>query len=629
MDLSTYQEKLVSPGEAIKTINNGDRIFIGSGCGEPHILIHELAESSHRFLDTEIVHVLTLGIAPGARHRFSESFHHNTFFVGDNIRGAIQQGLADFSPVYISRIPDLFRSGRIPIDIALIQVSPPDKDGYLTYGVSVDVVKAATESARKIIAEVNAKMPRTRGDTLIHADEIDLMVQSNSPLGEWQPPSVDPLIAAEIGEHVGRLVEDKSTLYVGPGGMPNAVLKSLHTKKSLGIHTDLLSEPLLDLIMSGAVTNECKSINRGKTICSLAMGTARLYDYCHENEDVEFYPVEYTCDPRIISKNDNMVAIVTGFEVDLTGQVSVDSLGPRLMSGPGSHVDFLRGAALSKGGRTIVALPSTALKGRVSRIVPTLKPGAGVDLCRGDVQYIVTEFGVASLLGRSLRDRVLELVRIAHPNFRSYLLTQALKLQLIGKVKLPLADGVLYPTEYRIRQHFERVIVDFRPIKPSDDSSLREFLYHQPKESLYRRFFSIPKAFPQEAREELSFIDYDEVFSMVGIARTESGSKQLIAEGRYLVDEGGKSAEWAITVHEKYQDLGIGTFLLVMIAQIARSRGVSRFWAEILQGNRKALHLASKVAYSQGWALESRLEEGTYLVVFDMSSSSNIPSNPQ
>ncbi|MFQ5980159.1 MAG: GNAT family N-acetyltransferase [Candidatus Heimdallarchaeota archaeon] len=629
MDLSPYHDKLASPSKAIENIRNGDRIFIGSGCGEPHILIHELAESSSRFLDTEIVHVLTLGIAPGARHRFSEAFHHNAFFVGDNVRGAIQQGLADFSPVYTSKLPHLFQGGRIPIDIALIQVSPPDKNGYFTYGVSVDVVKAATESARKVIAEVNAQMPRTRGDTRIHADEIDILVQSDNPLAEWQPPTVDPLIAGEIGDHISRLVEDGSTLYVGPGGMPNAALKALHMKEGLGIHTDLLSDPLLDLILSGAVTNENKSVHSGTTVCSLAMGTKRLYDFCHDNESVQFFPADYTGDPRIISKNDKMVSIVTGFEVDLTGQVSVDSLGPRMMSGPGSHVDFLRGASLSKGGRIIVALPSTALKGRVSRIVPTLQPGAGVDLCRGDVQYIVTEFGVASLESRSLRDRVLELVRIAHPNFRSHLLAQALKLQLIGRVKLPLADGVLYPTKYRIRQHFEGVILDFRPIKPSDDSALREFLYHQPKESLYRRFFSIPKAFPQETREELSFIDYDEVFSMVGIARTESGSKQLVAEGRYLVDEGGKSAEWAITVDEKYQDRGVGTYLLIMIAQIARSRGVHKFWAEILQGNRKALQLASKVAYSQGWALESRLEEGTYLVVFDMSSNSRISSNPQ
>ncbi|MFW9916501.1 MAG: GNAT family N-acetyltransferase [Candidatus Thorarchaeota archaeon] len=624
MDLSPYQEKLASPIEAIKNIHNGDRIFIGSGCGEPHILIHELAESSQQFLDTEIIHVLTLGIAPGARHRFSEAFHHNAFFVGDNVRGAIQQGLADFSPVYTSRLPDLFRSGRIPIDIALIQVSPPDKEGYFTYGVSVDVVKVATESARKVIAEVNAQMPRTCGDTRIHADEIDILVPSNTPLVEWRPPSVDPLIAAKITGHIAHLVEDRSTLYVGPGGMPNAVLKGLHEKRGLGIHTDLFSESLLDLLLSGAVTNEYKSIHQGKTVCSLAMGTQRLYDYCHDNEDVHFFSSDYTSDPRIIAKNNNMVSIVTGFEVDLTGQVSVDSLGPRMMSGPGSHVDFLRGASLSKGGRTIVALPSTALKRKVSRIVPTLRPGGGVDICRGDVHYIVTEFGVASLFGRSIRDRILELVRVAHPNFRSHLLIQALKLQLIGQVKLPLADGIIYPTEYRIRQDFQGTTVDFRPIKPTDGSVLREFFYNQPKESLYRRFFSVPKAIPQETREELSFIDYEEIFSMVGLIRNESGSKQLIAEGRYLVDEGGKSAEWAITVDKKYQDLGIGTFLLIMIAQIARSRGIRKFWAEILQNNRKALHLTTKVAYSQGWALESHLEEGTYLVSFDMGSSSII-----
>ncbi len=620
--MQNFHDKLVTPLEAIKQIRNGDRIFIGSGCGEPHILIHELAESSSRFLDTELVHVLTLGIAPGVRHRLSESFRHNTFFVGDNVRGAIQQGLADFTPIYSSRIPNLFRSGRIPIDIALIQVSPPDNKGNFTYGVAVDVVKAATESARKIIAEVNTQMPRTYGDTTLHADQIDFIVQSNSPLDEWHPPSVDPLIAVQISDHINRLVQDNATLYVGPGGIPNAVLGALHEKTGLGIHTDLLSEPILDLILSGAVTNESKQIHKGKTVCSLAMGTKRLYDYCHDNPDIEFYPVDYTDDPRIIAQNENVTAIVTGFEVDLTGQVSIDSLGPRMMSGPGGHVDFLRGAALSKGGKTIVALPSTAISGTISRIVPTLKPGAGVDLCRGDVHYIVTEFGVASLYDRSIRERVLELIRVAHPRYRSHLMAQARELRFIGKVELPLVNGVLYPTAYRIKKVFKEVEVEFRPIKPTDDSALREFFYRLPQESLYRRFFSIPKAIPLEKREELAFIDYEQVFSMVGTTRNEEGNKQIIAEGRYIVDSDTDSAEWAITIHEKYQGIGIGSYLLDMLAMIACSRGIKNFWAEILQSNRNALHLANKTAYHHGWELESKLEEGSYLIVFNMNQTS-------
>jgi len=628
MDVSAFKEKLASPHQAIKSISNGNRIFIGSGCGEPHILTHELAKSSNQFLDTEIVHVLTLGIAPGAKQRFSESFRHNAFFVGDNVREAIQSGLADFTPVHSSRLPELFRNGRIPIDIALVQVSTPDSEGYCTFGISVDVVKAAAESARKVIAEVNLQMPRTRGDVRIHVDEIDIMVQSNSPLTEWHPPSVDPLIATQIGDHVARLVDDRSTLYVGPGGIPNAVLKNLHDKAQLGIHTDLLSEPFLDLILSGAVTNEHKSINEGKTVCALAMGTKRLYDFCHMNEGVEFYPVEYTSDPRVIAKNDKMVSIITGFEVDLTGQVSLDSLGPRMMSGPGSHVDFLRGALLSKGGKSIVALPSTASLGKISRIVPTLQAGAGVDICRGDVCYIVTEFGVASLYGRPISERVMELIRIAHPRFRSHLMAQARTLHFIGDVKLPLADGVLYPMAYRINQDFNGIGVEFRPIKPTDDDRLRTFFYNLNRESLYRRFFTVPKAISQEKRQELSFIDYDRTFSLVGLLRDDSGNKQLIAEGRFMVDIGEESAEWAITVHEDYQDKGLGSYLLNLLAMIARSRGIKKFWAEILQSNQKALHLASKVAYDHGWALQRRLEEGTYLVVFDMSQTSTGKTNP-
>lgn len=415
-----HRARIRPAAEAVGLITPGQRIFIGSGAAVPQGLMRALAARAGELADNELLHLLTLGLDPTTDRRFSHKIRHANFFIGANHRQAVLEGRADYTPVFLSEIPSLLRSGAIPLDVALIQVSAPDAHGFASYGVSVDVVKPAAEAARLLVAEVNPQMPRTLGDSFLHLDEIDVIVLGEAPIPELTPDAPDE-VSQRIGQNVASLVEDGATLQMGIGTIPDAVLANLGGRRDLGVHTEMFSDGLLPLIDQGIVNNARKTLHRGKIVTSFVMGTRRLYDFVDNNPMIEFRPSQYVNDPFLIARNDKMVAINSALEVDLTGQVCADSIGYRFYSGIGGQVDFVRGAARSAGGKPIIALPSTAKGGTISRITVELSPGAGVVTTRGDVHYVATEYGVAALHGKNIRRRASALIDIAHPRFRDSL----------------------------------------------------------------------------------------------------------------------------------------------------------------------------------------------------------------
>jgi acyl-CoA hydrolase len=419
-----YSAKVVDAATAVRRVSRGSHVFVGSGCAEPQCLVAALAARGEELTDTEILHILTLGVAPYTASKFTGRFRHNAFFIGANVRDAVLEGQADYTPVFLSEISRLFRTGRVRIDVALIQVSPPDRNGYCSYGVSVDVVKGGTESAKLVIAAVNPRMPRTHGDSFIHVDNIDYLVECDEPILEVAPAQPDE-VSRQIGRFIADLIEPGATLQLGIGAIPNAVLSYLGDKEDLGLHTEMFTDGIIDLIRRGVITNQRKTLHPGKSITSFCMGTRQLYDLVDDNPAFGFYPSDYVNDPMVIGQNDHVVAINSALQVDLTGQVCSDSIGHRFYSGIGGQVDFIRGAARSKGGKPIIALPSTAKGGEISRIVPVLEEGAGVVTSRGDIHYVVTEYGAADLWGKNIRQRTEALIGIAHPDFRGDLLSSA------------------------------------------------------------------------------------------------------------------------------------------------------------------------------------------------------------
>jgi acetyl-CoA hydrolase len=419
-----YLHKLTNAQDALKAVQSGARVYIGGGCGEPVELARNLVWRKGELSDVEIVHVLTSGHAAYSAPGMEDTFHVNSLFIGSNVRGAVQDGRADFTPVFLHEIPRLFREGYLPIDVALISVSPPDEHGYCSYGVEVGVTKPAVESARVVIAEINPNMPRVWGQSFIHLSQITYCVPVDYPLPSV-PQSVPDSTHEQIGSHIAALISDGDTLQIGIGAIPDAVLRSLGDKRHLGVHSEMFSDGIVDLVEQGVITGRLKNFLPGKIVAAFMLGTERLYRFVHDNPMIEMRPVDFTNDPFTISRNDNMVAINSALQVDLTGQVCADSIGCKFYSGVGGQADFIRGAAHSKGGKPIIALPSTALNGTVSRIVPVLDPGAGVTTTRNDVHYVVTEYGVAHLYGKSVRQRAAELLRIAHPDFRERLRSSA------------------------------------------------------------------------------------------------------------------------------------------------------------------------------------------------------------
>lgn len=421
--LQIYDERQRTAEEAVSIIQSGNRVFLTGNCSVPKVVLHALVERARKLHDVEIAQVLTFSDAEHIHPDMEGHIRVNALFISADIRQAVQEGRADYSPCFLSEIPDLFRS-QLPLDVALVHVSPPDEHGFCSFGVEVGVTKTAAETARFIIAEVNPQMPRTLGDSFIHVSKLNAIVEVDYGLREIKKEEASS-VQATIGKYIADLIEDGSTLQTGIGGIPDAVLSYLGHKRNLGIHTELFSDGVIDLVNQGIINNESKSIHRGKIIAGFMIGTQRLYEFAHDNPMIEMHPTEYVNDPFVVSRNDEMVAINSAIEVDLTGQVCADSIGHKFYSGVGGQVDFTRGAARSKGGKPIIALPSTTKNETISRIVCQLQPGAGVVTSRNDVHYVVTEYGVAYLHGKTIRERVRALINIAHPNFREGLEAKA------------------------------------------------------------------------------------------------------------------------------------------------------------------------------------------------------------
>jgi acyl-CoA hydrolase/GNAT superfamily N-acetyltransferase len=617
-----YAARLATLDDALSLIRRGDRIFIGAGCGEPQALVRGLAAMGDRLADSEVYHLLTLGTAPYTAPRFSDTFRHNSFFIGADVRGDVAEGRADYTPVFLSEVPQLFTSRRLPIDVALIQVSPPDLHGNCSYGVAVDVTKPAAESARLRIAQVNRAMPRTLGDSFIHIDRLDAIVELDEPILHPPPPEPDET-AREIGRQVAKLVEDGSCLQIGIGSVPSAVLQSLSSRSDLGLHTEMFTDAVLPLVREGVINNARKTLHRGKILASFCMGSDELYEFVDDNPQCEFRTSDYTNDPSVIARNDRMVAINAALEVDLTGQVCSDSLGYLFYSGIGGQADFIRGAARSRGGKPVICLHSTTNEGK-SRIVGHLSEGAGVATTRGDVHYVVTEYGIASLQGRSIRERATALIGIAHPDVRAELLAEAKRRHYVFLDQA--APPATYPDE--LERHVtlpdgSRVLL--RPVRATDDPLIRDLFYSSQPQTIYQRFMNTKLTYPRRERQTVVNVDYRTTMS-IAVTDEVAPQEQLAALGEWALDPETGLAEVALLVHDDWQSRGVGTRLLDYLITLALDRGIAGFTAEVLAGNQTMLDLFQQSRFP----VRTRLQEGVYSVVieFDREESRPPPGSP-
>ncbi len=596
MDLLEYcPDKVVSAREAVARIKNGSRVFLGTGCGEPQHLIRMMVENMS-IQDVMVYQMLSSTLSHYVDDSsFLRRFFMKLFFISSSMRKAAFDGKIDYLPSYLSQIPRLFASKRIGLDVALVQVSPPDRFGYCSLGVSVDITRAGMESAPLVIAQVNPRMPRTWGDSFVHVDDIDYLVLHEEPLVEALPSVKNQQIAKRIGYYVNQLVEDGSTLQIGFGHLPYSILQYLDNKNDLGVHTQLITDAFLPLLEKKVITNKKKTLLPGRTVASLCMGSEKIYDFVDNNPNFYFRSSEFVNDPTVIARNDNLVSISSALEVDLTGQVCTDSVGYLFYSGIGDQVDFIRGSAMSKGGFSIIALPSTAQDGKVSRIVPHLSEGAGVATTRADVDFVVTEYGIAELRGKSIYQRVMELAQIAHPKFREELIEVAKKRHYIFADQLPpIQDDLLFLEGYKSRLTLKNgKTIEFRPLLPSDEFAYRNFFYSLKEETIYFRFFYKMKLFSHEvAQRQWASVDYRKNMSMIGLVRT-GGHQEIMAIGSYA-DNGTDRAEVAFVVREDFQGMGVASHLLAQLERIAKENGYKGFTASVLRENTAMLRVFKK-----------------------------------
>jgi len=586
MDLKSYcPTKLMSAEDAVGLIKRGSRVFIGTGCGEPQQLIQSLVKNDH-LQDIMIYQMLSHTLSKYVDDAsFLRRFSLKLFFISQHMRKAAFEGKIDYLPMYLSQIPRYFSSQRIGLDVALIQVAPPDKFGYCSLGVSVDITRSGMENAKIVIAQVNPQMPRTWGDSFVHVDELDFLVWHDEPLVESVPNVKNNEVAQRIGFYVNQLVDDGATLQIGFGQLPFAILGHLQDKKDLGIHTQLITDGFIPLLEKRVITNKKKTLLPGRVVASLWMGSEKLYQYVDNNPVFYFRSSEFVNDPTVIARNNNLISISSALEVDLTGQVCSDSTGYLFYSGIGDQVDFLRGSAMSKGGFSIIALPSTAQNGNVSRIVPHLSEGAGVATTRGDVNFIITEYGIAELQGKGIYQRVMELAQIAHPKFRDDLIDVAKKRHYIFSDQLPPSSEDLHFLE-AYKSNFllpNGKTMEIRPLQPSDEFAYRNFFYSLREETIYFRFFYKMRLFSHEvAQKQWASVDYHKNMSLIGMVQ-KGGHKEIMAIGSYADD--GDRAEAAFVVREDFQSMGVASHFLAQLEVIARENDFKGFTATVLKEN--------------------------------------------
>ncbi|MEW6219306.1 MAG: GNAT family N-acetyltransferase [Thermodesulfobacteriota bacterium] len=609
-----YRDMIVSPKEAVARLKPGNRVFIGTGCAQPTLLVQALVGRAGELADIEILHLLTKGDAPYADPRLADVFTVNSFFIGQNVRHLIQEGLGGYTPVLLSDIPKLFRSGQIPLDVALIQTTPPDEHGKVSLGISVDIVKSACENASLVIAQVNPHMPWTHGDSLVDISDLDYLVPAEVPLLERQVNPVHP-VSEEIGRFVAGLIEDGSTIQFGMGRLPGvgripaAVSHFLKEKKDLGIHTEVITDAIMDLIASGAVSGRRKTTDRETIVTSFCMGTQALYDLVNDNPLFSFRPTSYVNDPYIISRQHQMVSINLALQVDLTGQVCVDSIGRKFYSGIGGQVDFHRGAASSPGGKPIIVLAATNREATASRIVTQLSPGAGVVITRGEVHYVVTEYGVAYLHGKNVQDRALALISIAHPSFREQLLKEAIEEKILHQDMREVEGKFVVAAEDMKTSLLldDGTQIQLRAIHPTDEPAMKDLLYALSQETLYYRFMTRNQKFGHKQIHNFVYVDHRRDVAVVGTVPAAHGD-EIIAVGRYYLDERTNYAEVAFVVRDEWQNRGIGSFLFRHLAALAKKSGIRGFAAEVLRINKRM----QTIFHHCGLKVQSAAEDDVY-----------------
>jgi acyl-CoA hydrolase/GNAT superfamily N-acetyltransferase len=608
----SYPNLVASASEAIGRIRPGQRVFLGTGCGQPQALVRALLERAGELEDVEILLLVARG-EPACLHRpLARHFRLKPFFIADGVDAEMRRHLADYTPIFFSDIPELFCSGRLPLDVALIQTTVPNEQGHCSLGVSVDVTKSAAENAGLVIAQVNPQMPWTAGDGLVRVDDLDLLVPGDEPLLEMALP--DPGDTwRKIAEYVAALIPDSSTVQLGVHHLSQALLAFLKGKRDLGIHAEVVSDGILELVAAGAITGTRKSSDRGKIVCSMCLGTKRLFDHLRGDPAFCFRSAQHVSDPAVISRQRNMVAVGQACEIDLMGQVCAHS--PEAgFSGLASHADFIHGAAKARGGRMIIGLESTRDEGRISRIVSRLSDGAMVAATCFEVHYVVTEYGVAYLRGKSLQERAMALVCIAHPDFRARLLREAIERGYVSS-DLATVEGKIHvgpPTVRSAAVLEDGTLVSFRPMHPTDEPRVRDLFHSLSQQTMYFRFMSNVVRLPQRQIQNFVYVDFREEMAIVGTI-PEAYGDQIIAVGRYYLDPGTNRAEVAFIVRDNWQNRGMGTFLLKYLATIARGQGIAGFRAEVLADNMPMLAVLRK----SGFGLRSRLDGRVHSIELD------------
>ncbi len=595
-----WPEKFEDETKIFRAIHPGARIFIGTACSEPQYLVKAFIDYvqayPHAIFDAELIKVWPLGIGPYTDGKFKENFRLNSFFVGEGIRDAVNNTSADYTPAFLSSVPDLIYREIIPIDVALIQTSPPDNVGNMSLGIGVDVAKAVVENASLVIAQANSNMPHVQGDGIINIDDVDFIVPRDEALLEYNNDLTSPNeISQRIGIHVARIIEDGSTIQVGYGSIPNAVLPKLRNKRHLGLHSELFSDGIADLMKANVIDNTKKSMDIGKAVASFCIGKKETYDYLDENPDVEFKTIDYTNSIRNIMAQKGMTAINSALEIDLTGQATAESFGGTFYSGVGGQADFMRGANLAPDGKSILVLSSTLEDGRSSRIVPQLGLGASATLHRGDVRYVVTEYGIAYLHGKSIRERAMDLIAIAHPKFRPWLVSEAKRLSLIYR------DQEYLPGEYpesfetcRITKTGLKIFL--RPVKISDEPLLKDFFYSLSDQSMYLRFASARKDMPHKRLQEFVAVNYSR--DLVILAEVMLNEREVVVGvGQYSLNEDMHTAEFAFVTRDDYQNKGVGREIHSYMKYLAKKKGLLGFTAEVLEDNAPAFTLLKKMGY--------------------------------
>jgi acyl-CoA hydrolase/GNAT superfamily N-acetyltransferase len=588
-----YRQTAHTLDSAVALIRPGQHLFLGSGAAVPSGLVAALVARPQRFANNPIGHIMTLGEAPYVAPGLADHFRHNAYFIGPNTRDAVQDGRADYTPVFLSQIPELMRRRRLPVDVALIQTSPPDEHGFVNLGVSVDVVLAAVEAAELVIAEINPKMPVLRGDGYLRMDDLDAWVLHESEL-PCLPPRVLDEAAREIGRHVASLVDDGATIQTGIGVIPDATLGALSSKKDLGVWTEMLSDGIVDLVQAGVITGKWKTTDPGRVSASFAFGSQRIYSFLHEHPGFVFHPSDVINDPALIARQHKMVAINTALEVDLTGQVCSDSLGERFYSGIGGQVDFIRGASMSSCGRPIIALRSTAKSGQISRIVAQLSAGAGVVTSRGDVHYVVTEYGIADLHGRSVRERVLALISVAHPDFRAELMQAAKGMRYVFQDQSYPSRAPSYEGSHAWSDS-DLGDLRIRPARETDEQKMSDFFYALSEDTVRKRWQRVVPAMPHPAIQRYLHADGDKHVALVAETVPQGDREsELLGVGSYHVGD-DHWAEMAVVVRDDRQGHGIGERLLDQLRELAMASRIRGFRFETTRTNTRLARLVERL----------------------------------